>query len=168
MAEQPENTPKVEAQNSKADRKYGLETSSFGSEVGEDRQSMKIAWIGALILHFALFIIVFPEFQTTVAEVETKEAVVIKRYKPPEPPKEQPKKKITRRRTSRVPIPDPTPDEPEPITAEETDFIETDMTQTTSEFVVGMPSGGPQPYVPVRRPRSPITLKGPPGAVKPH
>jgi protein TonB len=143
MAEQPENKPKVEEKKTAAENKYGLATSSFGSEVGEDRQSMKVAWIGALILHFALFIIVFPEFETTVAEVETKEAVVIKRYKPPEPPKEQPKKKVTRRRTSRVPIPDPTPDEPEPITAEEADFVETEMAQTTTEFVVGMPTGGP-------------------------
>lgn len=141
MADQPNKNPAE--QKAASDAQYGIESSSFGMEVQEDTSSMKMAWIGALILHFALFIIVFPEFETTIAEVQQREAVVIKRYKPPEPPKEQPKKKVTRRRTSRVPIPDPTPDEPEPIVAEEAEFVETEMATTTTDFVVGMPAGGP-------------------------
>ncbi|MDA2915226.1 hypothetical protein MYX77_14985, partial [Acidobacteriia bacterium AH_259_A11_L15] len=38
------------------------ETSAMNlAEEAEDRQSMKVAWIGALIFHFLLFITVFPE-----------------------------------------------------------------------------------------------------------
>lgn len=120
-----------------------LATSSFGADVVEDKQTMKMAWIGALIFHFLLFITVFPSMGGPVIETTEREAVVIKRYKPPEPPKDQPKKKITKRKTTRVPIPDPTPDEPEPIVAEEVEFVDTDLANTQSEFLVGIPTSGP-------------------------
>jgi len=42
-----------------------------------------------------------------------------------------------------VPIPDPTPDEPEPIVAEEVEFVEDTDIPIDTDFVVGMPSGGP-------------------------
>ena len=109
----------------------------------DDTQSMKVAWIGALIFHFLLFITVFPSVGGTTFEAEEREAVVIKRYKPPTPPKEQPKKKVIKKSTSRVPIPDPTPDEPEPIVAEEVEFIEDTEVPIDADFVVGMPTGGP-------------------------
>ncbi|MFQ5744822.1 MAG: energy transducer TonB [Acidobacteriota bacterium] len=121
-----------------------LDSSSYAQDIyTDDKQSMKVAWIGALIFHFLLFIAVFPEVGGIVAETQQREAVVIKRYKPPEPPKEQPKKKVTRKKTARVPIPDPTPDEPEPIVSEEVEFVDTEMVPTTSDFVVGIPKGGP-------------------------
>ena len=113
------------------------------AEENEDRQSMKVAWIGALVFHFLLLITVFPSMGGTTFEAENREAVVIKRYKPPTPPKEQPKKKIVKREATRVPIPDPTPDEPEPIVAEEVEFIEDTNVPVDTDFVVGLPSGGP-------------------------
>jgi protein TonB len=113
------------------------------AEENEDRQSMKVAWIGALIFHFLMFITVFPSMGGTTFEAEDREAVVIKRYKPPTPPKEQPKKKVIKREATRVPIPDPTPDEPEPIVAEEVEFIEDTNIPVDADFVVGLPTGGP-------------------------
>jgi len=68
---------------------------------------------------------------------------VIKRYKPPEPPKEQPKKKIVKKKTARVPIPDPTPDDPEPIVDEDVEYIETDEEIADTDFLIGGPVGGP-------------------------
>ncbi len=120
------------------------ETSAMNlAEVDEDRQSIKMAWIGALIFHFLLFITVFPSVGGTAFEAEEREAVVIKRYKPPTPPKEQPKKKVVKKTAARVPIPDPTPDEPEPIVAEEVEFVEDTDVPIDTDFVVGMPAGGP-------------------------
>jgi len=113
------------------------------AEANEDTQSMKVAWIGALIFHFLLFITVFPSMGGTEFVPEEREAVVIKRYKPPTPPKEQPKKKVVKKSASRVPIPDPTPDEPEPIVAEDVEFVEDVDVPVDTDFVVGMPSGGP-------------------------
>lgn len=110
-----------------------------------DNQPLKMAWIVALVFHFALFVIVFPEMGTTMQMEEKEEATVIKRYKPPEPPKQQPKKKVVKRRTAKVPIPDPTPDEPEPIVSEEEDvvFVEDEFDPTSTDIVVGAPSGPP-------------------------
>ncbi len=109
----------------------------------DDPKPFKVAWIAAILVHFLLFLVVFPEFGGSDIVEEQREAVVIKRYKPPEPPKEQPKKKVIRKKTMRVPIPDPTPDEPEPIVEEEVDYIETEQERADTEFLVGGPVGGP-------------------------
>jgi protein TonB len=126
------------------EEEYWNQTSAMVlAESNEDNKSMKVAWMGALIFHFLLFVTVFPSMGGTSFAPEEKATVVIKRYKPPTPPKEQPKKKIIKKSASRVPIPDPTPDEPEPIVAEEIEFVEdTDMPVDT-DFIVGMPMGGP-------------------------
>jgi protein TonB len=124
--------------------KFWTETSAMvTAEANDDMRSIKVAWIGALIFHFILFITVFPSMGGSELVAEQREAVVIKRYKPPTPPKEQPKKKIIKKSASRVPIPDPTPDEPEPIVAEEVEFIEDNDMPIDTDFVVGMPTGGP-------------------------
>lgn len=120
------------------------ETSAMNlAEADDDQQSMKVAWIGALIFHFLLFITVFPSVGGTTFEADQAETVVIKRYKPPTPPKEQPKRKVVKRTAVRVPIPDPTPDEPEPIVAEEVEFIEDTEAPIDTDFIVGMPVAGP-------------------------
>ena len=109
----------------------------------EDNKPYKVAWIAALVIHFGLFLIVFPDFGGTEAVEEQRDTVVIKRYKPPEPPKQQPEKKIVKRKTARVPIPDPTPDDPEPIVDENIEYIETEREQADTEFFAGGPVGGP-------------------------
>lgn len=120
------------------------ETSAMATaEYNEDARSMKVAWIGALIFHFLLFITVFPSIGGTTFEAENRDTVVIKRYKPPTPPKEQPKKKIIKKTAQRVPIPDPTPDEPEPIVADEVEFVDDTDIPVDTDFVVGLPAGGP-------------------------
>ena len=128
----------------KIEQHFWDETSAMvAAEATDDKQSIKVAWMAALIFHFLLFIMVFPSMGGASFEAEERTAVVIKRYKPPQPPKEQPKKKIIKKSASRVPIPDPTPDEPEPIVAEEVEFIEDTDQPVDTNFVVGMPAGGP-------------------------
>jgi protein TonB len=109
----------------------------------EDSSSLKVAWIAAIMFHFALFLVVFPEFGSTETFEEQRDTVVIKRYKPPEPPKEQPKKKVVKKKTARVPIPDPTPDDPEPIVEEDVEYIETEEEVADTTFDFGGPVGGP-------------------------
>lgn len=154
------NTEKTQRiQRDRAEESSGLgtlATSSFAADVQEDNKSMKVAWIGALIFHFLLFVTVFPEVGGTMETEEKRDTVVIKRYKPPEPPKEQPKKKIRKKKTAKVPIPDPTPDEPEPIVAEEVEFVDTELADTEAEFVVGGPPSGP----PVKEPQGPMRVGG--------
>jgi len=109
----------------------------------DDPKPMKVAWIAALLFHFALFLIVFPEIGGIEAQEEAREAVVIKRYKPPEPPKQQPEKKVVKKKTARVPIPDPTPDDPEPIVEESVEYVETDTETADTEFFMAGPPAGP-------------------------
>ncbi len=109
----------------------------------DSTKPFKVAWIGALVAHFLLFVMVFPEFAGSEATEQQREAVVIKRYKPPEPPKQQPEKKVVKKKTSRVPIPDPTPDDPEPIVEAEVDYIEMEEERVDTDFMVGGPVGGP-------------------------
>ena len=121
-----------------------LDTLALQSAIAEESGSeMKVAWVAAIIFHFALFVVVFPEFGSTETFEETKETVVIKRYKPPEPPKEQPKKKVVKKKTARVPIPDPTPDDPEPIVEEDVEYIEMEEEVADTDFMMGGPVGGP-------------------------
>jgi protein TonB len=125
------------------DRFWNESSAMLMAEAHSDTRSLKVAWIGALIFHFLLFVAVFPSMGGQSFEPEERDTVVIKRYKPPTPPKEQPKKKVVKKTASRVPIPDPTPDEPEPIVAEEVEFVEDVDVPVDTDFIVGMPSGGP-------------------------
>lgn len=109
----------------------------------EDSTPLKMAWIAAIVFHFLLFLAVFPELGGVEAQEQAREAVVIKRYKPPEPPKEQPEKKVVKKKTSRVPIPDPSPDDPEPIVEEAVEYIETETETADTEFMVSGPPSGP-------------------------
>jgi protein TonB len=141
---QPGETQVFSRGETQIQEKFWDETSAMvTAEADEDTQSMKVAWIGALIFHFLLFITVFPSMVGQDVVAEAREAVVIKRYKPPTPPKEQPKKKVIKKSASRVPIPDPTPDEPEPIVSEEIEFVEDLDVPVDTDFIVGVPTGGP-------------------------
>jgi len=138
-----EANKKATGQPAKADD--GLNDLALQAAIADDDSgsSLKVAWLAAIMFHFALFVVVFPEFGSTETVAETKEAVVIKRYKPPEPPKEQPKKKVVKKKTARVPIPDPTPDDPEPIVDEDVEYIETEEEIADTDFMIGGPVGGP-------------------------
>ena len=121
-----------------------LQSMALEASIQKDSsQPMKAAWIGAFLIHFLLFVVVFPEFGGSEATEQAREAVVIKRYKPPEPPKQQPEKKIVKKKTARVPIPDPTPDDPEPIVEAEVEYIEMEEERVDTDFMVGGPVGGP-------------------------
>lgn len=122
------------------------------------RQTVKKAGVIALAVHFALFLVVFPEMGSTQTMEEQRQAVVIKRYKPPEPPKQQPEKKVVKKKTARVPIPDPTPDDPEPIVDDNVEYIESGPEERAeTEFLVSGPVGGP-PQPPVQE--GPIQVGG--------
>lgn len=139
-----ETRPREVVDTTAAEAEAAIDSLALQAAVREESSSqLKLAWVAAIVFHFALFVVVFPEFGSTDTFQETNDAVVIKRYKPPEPPKEQPKKKVVKRKTARVPIPDPTPDDPEPIVDEDVEYIETDEELADTDFMIGGPVGGP-------------------------
>lgn len=112
-----------------------------------DREPLKVATIFAIIFHVIVLWVVVPEMGGTTTEDSTDDAVVVKRFKPPDPPKEQPKRQ--RRQARSVPIPDPTPDDPEPV-QEPIDFDDYyDDYNPTVGFDIGLPDEAP-PTGPLR------------------
>ena len=79
---------------------------------GNGNRAYKLAWAGALAIHFLLFVVVFPETSNSLDVGPDRPTVVIKKYRPPRPPVDKPVTKVIKRRATPVPIPDPTPDEP--------------------------------------------------------
>lgn len=135
---------RVQSAAEEAETQESMRSLALASVIAEEsKQPMKVAWIMALALHFLLFLIVFPEFGSGDMMEEQRDTVVIKRYKPPEPPKQQPEKKVVKKNVARVPIPDPTPDDPEPIVDDNVEYIETDEERADTEFFAGGPVGGP-------------------------
>lgn len=105
---------------------------------GESRR-LRGAAVAALLAHFVAFAAVLPHSGRTF-DVAAREAVVLRRYQPPKPP---PKSQPAIRRATRVPIPDATPSEPEPLLELEP-IIEPSPVADT-EFVITAPTGGPEP-----------------------
>jgi len=123
---------------------------TFALEYERDRKNMRIAIIGAVIVHIIFFLIQVPEIIAQPEEAKKTKVYVVQqvRFKPP-PPKQQ--QDIPKQRAKKVPIPDPTPDEPEPIRLpDDIDQPEIDMPDT--DIIFGIPEGPPpaEPEGPIR------------------
>ena len=107
-----------------------------------DGRHLKWAGVATFCLHFFLFAAVIPVGGGFELPDDDEAVTVVRRYKPPEPPK--PTKPRVRRTATRVPIPDATPDDYEPVMPEEDDDpIETERPST--DYVVGPAGAGPDP-----------------------
>jgi protein TonB len=100
-----------------------------------------MAFLIAVVLHAVVLLINFPEFKKAVVPQSNKKVIVVKKYVPP-PPQVERKEIVKKKLTRRVPIPDPTPDEPEPIREPEPD-IEPEPLPPDVEFVIGVPEPPP-------------------------
>ncbi|MCD6451347.1 MAG: energy transducer TonB [Acidobacteria bacterium] len=151
------------ALNPSADEEVGL---SYLVELYSPRENrrLKIATLISLLVHIGLFFIVFPEVKETVtSKAKEKPIVSIKKFKLPPPPKRQPPK---RRKTTAVvkkgkivPIPDPTPDEPEPY-REYVEYVEEyTPPPPDTEFEYGIPAETPGPLRVGGNVKKPVRIK---------
>jgi TonB family protein len=149
-----DETPKPEQSAADARRISDLEGGeyyAFAMEDAEDGKRMRMAFIGAVVLHIILFVINFGFLKPDISSAEAKKQKVYVvqqvRFKPP-PPKQQ--QEIPKPKTKKVPIPDPTPDEPEPIRIEEEIEQEIDLPDT--DIIFDIPDGPPavEPEGPIR------------------
>jgi periplasmic protein TonB len=124
--------------------------------LGMDRESPKrvkrIIW-GVVAFHILIFFIHFPKAKVEdMSKKEVKRAVikVLKIIPPPKipPPEKKEEKKI------RVAVPDPTPDEPEPIREPEPDIVYA----PPGEYEIGIPDGPPAPVGPLTAGMSGTTI----------
>lgn len=109
----------------------------------EDRSTLKSALLVALAIHLGLFLLKLPElvepkFQPTAG----RQVYVVQpvRFKPP-PPQQQQKRVNPQKKRKIIPIPDRTPDEPEPIPLEDLETPEFEIADVTELF--GIPAGPP-------------------------
>lgn len=109
-------------------------------ERGEGRQ-LRAAGVVAILLHFGAFALVIP-MRATTFDLESRDLTVVRRYEPPKPPEVT---RPMRKHATRVPIPDATPFEPEPLLEEEADPLPKEA--PTTEYVIGAPVSAPEPAV---------------------
>lgn len=119
---------------------------SFLLEEEEQQRSrpFKIGLGIAVVLHLALFAMVFPELDEEPHKVgRQKVHYIVKqvRFKPPAPQQkiEQPKPK---KKKKVIPVPDMTPDEPEPIVTAEMDTPDSEELFDI-DGIIGIPEGPP-------------------------
>lgn len=138
----------------------------LAQEESSDRKFARIALGLAVVFHVFLFAITWPTFAGATSEAKEKKQkiYVVKqvKFKQPPPRREQ---QILKPRTQRVPIPDPTPDQPEPIREqqpqEDVDFVPDD------NLVLGVPEAPPpEPEGPIRfvvggKVTEPVKIGGP-------
>ncbi|MEM7352366.1 MAG: TonB family protein [Acidobacteriota bacterium] len=119
--------------------------SAFATEDADDDRVLKSTlWI-AVIAHALLLLINFPSLgEPEAAEPEIKRVYTVKqvRFKPPEIPKEQKPQK----RVKKMPIPDPTPDEIEPLRVNEPQ-VDIDLPEVDTDFIA-IPDAPPAPPMP--------------------
>lgn len=112
-------------------------------EEKEEKRNFYIALCIGIIFHIILAFIHFPKAKYTLSALEqaSKKVIVIKppKFKPPEQQKQQ---EIVKPQVKKVAIPDPTPDEPEPIREPEIDLRDQ---MIPDDFVIGIPSDIPPP-----------------------
>jgi protein TonB len=127
---------------------------TFALEYEEDNKKIRWAIGIAVVLHAILFIIKLPEIVQAAAPPAAKPKVYVVqqiRFKPPPPQQQQ---ELLKPRAKRVPIPDPTPDEPEPIRIVEE--VDRELDIPVDDTVYGIPESGP----PSAEPDGPIMVGG--------
>jgi TonB family protein len=121
---------------------------SYMADIQEQNKPLKVSTLISIIFYTLLLWVVFPQSEAVVEEGTRKQqkAVVIKRFTPPPPPKQEPPKTKTAIKTkaATVPIPDPTPDEPEPY-REYAVVEEFTAPPTDIDFEIDLPENPPGP-----------------------
>ena len=143
MSDSPKSPPKKPDTNQKD--KLPLTTAEIlVAEEGQDRKITRWAIGIALILHVMIFAVHWPSFASGLSDAKEKKSkiYVVKQVKFKQPPKRE-IQQITKPKTQKVPIPDPSPDEPEPIRDQEPDE---DVDYVPDEnLVLGVPDAPPPP-----------------------
>ncbi len=108
-----------------------------------ERRNLKIAFAGAAVFHAVLLLVTFPQLLAKPSpppqRAETVFVVQPVRFKPPAAPRQQ---EVPKRKAKRIPIPDPTPDDPEPIVIEELIEVDLDLPEV-DPAIFGIPDAPP-------------------------
>jgi protein TonB len=133
-------------------------SATFALEYEEDRRTMRWAVAAALLFHIIFLpIMLIIDFQSAAVEPAEKSKIYVVqqvRFKPP-PPKQQ--QEIPKPKAKKVAIPDPTPEDPEPIRIP--DEIQPEVNLPETDVIFDIPEGPPPAPVPPE-PEGPIQVGG--------
>ena len=112
----------------------------------ESRHEAGMLWVSftlAVLVHAAVMLVQLPEISSPVHRQDADRYLVVKKYTPPPPTVEErptaPRQKIVRK----VPLPDPTPDDPEPIREPEPEILPDPIPEDVEILL-----GEPEPFAP--------------------
>ena len=116
------------------------------AEMDEDRRNLHRALGAALLFHVALFFVHLPDL---VGPVEVRPAARQRAYVVQQvrfqPPRAAPQREIPDKKTKKIPIPDPTPHDPEPVRELTEDLPDLDYDLPLGELNLEIPEGPPGP-----------------------
>lgn len=118
------------------------------SDEEPEKRGFRLALGIAVAIHLVFFLLQLPELKAVELGPEPQRQVfVVKpiRFTPPVPPAQQ-QIPIQPKKVKKIPIPDPTPDDPEPIVVEEIEVPEVEIVEI-GEAVFGIPDGPPGPPI---------------------
>lgn len=111
-----------------------------------DRDEARLKWIAlgvAILLHLLALTLHFPAFRReALAPRPAGTVIIVRKYVPPPPPLERRTAPIEKEIKRRMPIPDPTPDVPEPIRELEPE-IQPEPFPDDAIFLLGVPQPNP-------------------------
>jgi len=115
-------------------------------ESAANRRAVRLGVAAAVVLHVALLFIIFPSSEFKIHRVASSPSVYkVEQVNFAPPPKPKAERKVITPKARMVPVPDATPDEPEPIEREEAEIAELDYPEIG--VAVEIPDGPPGPTV---------------------
>jgi protein TonB len=106
----------------------------------QERGVKVIALCLALALHLLVLSLDLPSIRSATAGAASHRGpIVVKRYLPPPPKIEQPQRTMPKTLTRKIPLPDPTPDAPEPIREPDIEIESESFSSDLGEFLIGDP-----------------------------
>lgn len=133
----------------RADAQYHSPFAHILEEMEDDRRNLRRAFGVALVLHLILFFVHLPTFvEPMEVSAASKEKAYIVQQVRFRPPQAAPKQEIPEEKRKKIPIPDPTPRDPEPVREMEVDLPEIDYDLPVGELNLEIPDGPPGPVGP--------------------
>ncbi|PJB77231.1 MAG: hypothetical protein CO090_09160 [Acidobacteria bacterium CG_4_9_14_3_um_filter_49_7] len=122
--------------------------SDLAWESEDDKRNYKIALLVALVFHIILIWVSIPDFGNKNFVEEKKNEKIMRRVVLRPPPEQQMKQLQLQKKMQKVPVPDPTPDKPEPIVPIETS--DDQQINMDDDYIIGVPDAPPAPTGPIR------------------
>jgi TonB family protein len=116
-----------------------------------NRRALRLGLILGAIVHLVVFLIVFPSYEAKVRDIGSAPKVYVLKQLKFSPPKAPAKRSqpVAKPRAKKIPIPDPTPDDPEPLFEDAVDGPDMDFPEVSFGDVAAIPDAPPGPSVSV-------------------